>query len=421
MMYVFQIAWKSLINRRFTTSLTILSIALSVGLLIGVERVRDGARESFSNTISQTDLIVGSKGGTIQLLLYAVFRMGSATGNISWEAFQKYSDHPAVDWVIPYSLGDSHRGFRVVGTNASFYEHYRYRGDRKIEMASGVASQGLFDVVLGNDVAAAVGYKVGDHVVVSHGVTTEAILKHDTMPFTVVGILARTATPIDRSVYITLEGMEAIHMDWADGAPPRRGEETRPETVRKDDIKIGQITAFLLRTKNRVETLRLQREINSDEAEPLMAIIPGVALNELWLGLSYAEDALRVVSVLVILVGLLGMLVSLYNSLNERRREMAILRAVGAGPRLILALMVLESTLLTVIGAVVGVGLTYGCLFAFNPLIERHFGLYVPINFLTGAEVVYLILVVMCGIMLGVIPAWRAYRNTLADGLTIRV
>jgi len=421
MIYTLQIALKSLINRRFTTSLTVLSIALSVALLIGVERIRDGARESFSNTISQTDLIVGSKGGTIQLLLYAVFRMGSATGNLSWEAFQKYSKHPAVEWTIPYSLGDSHRGFRVVGTNSSFYEHYRYRGDRQIELASGIAGQGLFDVVLGSDVASNAGYKVGDRVVVSHGVATEAILKHDTMPFKVVGILKRTATPIDRSVYITLEGMEAIHMDWGDGAPPRRGEETRPESVQKEKIEIGQITAFLLRTKNRVETLRLQREINDDPSEPLMAIIPGVALNELWLGLSYAEDALRVVSVLVILVGLLGMLVSLYNSLNERRREMAILRAVGAGPGMILTLMVFESTLLTTIGTAVGVVMTYGTLFALNPLIESHFGLYVPINFLTGAEMLYLALVIGCGIALGVIPAWRAYRNTLADGLTIRV
>jgi putative ABC transport system permease protein len=279
----------------------------------------------------------------------------------------------------------------------------------------------LFDVELGSDVAAGTGYKVGDPIIVSHGVSTETILKHDTMPFTVVGILDRTATPIDRSVYITLEGMEAIHMDWGDGAPPRRGEETRPETLRMEDIKIGQITAFLLRTKNRVETLRLQREINVDESEPLMAIIPGVALNELWLGLSYAEDALRVVSMFVILVGLLGMLVSLYNSLNERRREMAILRAVGAGPGLILSLMVLESTLLTMLGTVIGVGLTYGSLFAFSPLIESHFGLFVPINFLTGIEMVYLALIVSCGVLLGGIPAWRAYRNTLADGLTIRV
>ena len=390
-------------------------------MLIGVERIRDGARESFSNTISQTDLIVGSKGGSIQLLLYAVFRMGSATGNLSWETFQKYSNHPAVEWTIPYSLGDSHRGFRVVGTNSSFYERYRFQGKRKVEIESGAATQGIFDVVLGADVAVGANYKVGDNIVVSHGVSSEAVIKHDNMPFKVVGIIKRTSTPIDRSVYVTLEGMEALHLDWGDGAPPRRGEETNPNSLRKEDIKVGQITAFLLRTKNRVETLRLQREINDDPNEPLMAIIPGVALNELWQGLSYAEDALRVVSVLVILVGLLGMLVSLYNSLNERRREMAILRAVGAGPGLILILLVLESTLLTLIGSVVGVGFTYGSLFVFNPLIERHFGLFVPINFLSVTEMVYLALVVACGILLGIIPAWRAYRNTLSDGLTIRV
>jgi putative ABC transport system permease protein len=119
-MVVLSLAYQSLKNRQLTSVLTVLSIALSVTLLLGVEQVRVGARESFANTISQTDLIVGARGGTLQLLLYAVFRIGTATNNISYESYEHFRSHPAVAWTIPYSLGDSHRGYRVVGTTEDF-------------------------------------------------------------------------------------------------------------------------------------------------------------------------------------------------------------------------------------------------------------------------------------------------------------
>jgi len=421
MSWIFELAFKSLRNRVLTSVLTVLSIGLSVALFLGVERVRSGARDSFSNTISQTDLIVGARGGTIQLLLYSVFRMGTATGNISVESWETFRDHPAVAWTIPFSLGDSYRGFRVVGTNDSYYEHYRYHGDRKIEFDAGNRPSALFDVVLGSDVARDLDHKVGDRIVVSHGISDVSIVAHDATPFVVTGILARTGTPIDRSVHVTLEGIEALHVDWKDGAPPIRGQETSPEALQNLDLKPSQITAFLLRTKTRVETLRLQREINSWEDEPLMAIIPGVALAELWNGLSYAEDALRVVSIFVILVGLIGMLVALYNSLNERRREMAIFRAVGAGAGTIMALLVIEASLLTVTAVVLGISMTYGALFMFQPIMTSLFGLYVPISLPSTTEWIYLGLVVIFGVLLGVVPALRAYRHTLADGLTLRV
>lgn len=420
-MYAFHLALRSLWNRRLASTLTILSVALSVALLIGVERVRLGARDSFTNTISKTDLIVGSRGGTIQLLLYAVFRMGSATGNISYQTYDEIRARDEVAWTIPYSLGDSYRGFRVVGTTRDFYEHYRYRGDRALAFAGGRAPEATLEVALGSGVAAKLGHKVGDKVVLAHGVAEVSLQNHGDKPFTVVGILADTATPIDRSVYITLEGMEAIHADWGDGAPPMAGKEIPVGMLTAEMLRPKAITAFLVGLKNRTAVLRMQRDLNEYEAEPLTAIIPGVALSELWDGISYAEDGLRVVSAFVVVVGLLGMLVSIYNSLNERRREMAILRSVGAGPRLIFTLLILESVLLTVAGAVLGVLTTYLLLVSFQPLIEGRFGLYIPIKPLQTDELLYLAVVSLLGLALGAVPALRAYRNTLHDGLTIRL
>lgn len=416
-----RLAYHSLKNRKFTTCLTVASIAISVCLLLGVEKTRLGARDSFNNTISQTDLIVGARSGPIQLLLYAVFHMGDATNNISYKSYLHYKNDSRVEWTIPYSLGDSHRGFRVVATNEDFYRHYHYRQDHGLVLEQGKAAYDVFDVVLGSDVAKQLHYKIGQPVILSHGMSDGGGLEHSDKPFRVVGILDRTATPIDRSLYITLEGMEAIHIDWQSGGPPLPGQEIPASKIKKENIKIDQITAFLLRTKSRIQALYLEREVDTFEGEPLLAIIPGVALSQLWQGISYAEDGLRLISIFVVVSGFFGMLISLYTSLNERRREMSILRAVGAGPGKILFLLVLESTLLTLGGIVTGTGIVYLLLILGQPVIERQFGLYLPIKPLTGTEWIYLAVTFSGGIVIGMIPAWKAFKNALADGLTIRI
>ena len=486
-MLVFDLALKSLRNRAFSTSLTVGSIALSVALLIGVENVRVGMRESFSNTISQTDLIVGTKGGTIQLLLYSVFGMGAPTENVSWEAYREWADHPAVEWTIPYGLGDSHRGFRVIGTNEDFYRHYRYRGGQQIALAEGRANADLFDVTLGADVAAELNYALGDEIAVTHGLGEVGFVTHDHMPFTVTGVLAKTFTPVDRAIYVTLEGMEAIH--WEDGTPPE-GEaapaddphvheeeaeaaaaddphvheeaEAVPEDDEHDheeeaeavpaedahahdqeteagaapaddahvhaavdvsieDVEVTQVTSFFVGTTDRRDVLQLQRDINDFEDEPMMAVIPGLALNEMWRGIGYAETGLRLVTVFVVLVGLLGMLVSLYTSLNERRREMAVLRAVGAGPKSIVALLVLESVCLAAAGAICGLALVYVLLSAGQPIVEAQVGLFIPIRPPGSVEWLFLGAVVTAGFLMGFVPALKAYRTALHDGLAVRV
>ena len=420
-MLLLALAWKSLRNRRVTTLLTVFSIALSVALLLGVEALRLSARESFSSTISQVDLIAGARGGSLPLLLYTVFRLGQATNNVSWASYEHWSHHPAVAWTIPYSLGDSHRGFRVVGTNESFYRNYRYRRGRAIAFAAGKAPSGILEAAIGSDVAAKLNYTLGQKIALTHGIGSAGILDHDNMPFTIVGILDRTATPIDRSVYITLEGMSAIHAGWQSGAPPAPGEEATPAQLRAEDLKPEAITSFLLRAKSRIDTLRLQREINTYEAEPMMAIIPGVALGELWGTVRYAEVALEIVSSFVILVGLLGMFVAIYTTLNERRREMAILRAIGSGPRRILTLFLLESLLLAFSGCLLGVGLMIGSITLLEGYVEREFGLYLRWQGFTPQHGLYLAIVLATSLLIGLIPAWRAYRNTLADGLSVRI
>ena len=419
---IFSLALRSLGNRRSTALLTVAAIAVSVALLLGVQKMRTAARESFANTVSGVDLIVGARSGQLNLLLYSVFRVGDATANVSWESYQKITRHPDVAWTIPISLGDSHRGFRVLGTTNDYFRHYHYAGERALVFTEGKPFAALYDVVLGADVARALGYRLGSEVVVAHGLGNVSFALHKDKPFRVVGILAPTGTPVDRTVHVPLEAITAIHQDFQGASQPAIGARIGASAAREQvDLTPQSITAFMVGMRSKVMTFTMQRAINEYRSEPLLAIIPGVALTQLWNLVGIADTALMVIAGFVVLAGLLGMLTAILTSLNERRREMAILRSVGARPRHIFTLLVTEAGLLAASGVLAGVALCYGLLFAAAPLLERHYGLVLPLTGLSTQDAALLGAIVVAGLFMGSWPAWRAYRNTLSDGLTLRV
>ena len=418
-MMLLRLSLQSLANRRSTALLTILALAISIALFLGVERVRTGARASFANTIAGTDLIVGARSGSVQLLLYSVFRIGNATNNITWESYRDIADRPEVAWTVPISLGDSHRGFRVMGTTDAYFEHYRFRGNAPLILAKGERFNDLFDAVLGADVAADLGYKVGDPIVVAHSLGAVGFTKHEDMPFRVSGILAKTGTPVDRTVHVTLKAIEAIHVDWQSGARTP-GHSTSADDVRAMDLTPKSITAVLVGVTSKLKTFSLQRRINEYPEEPLLAVLPGVALQELWSLIGVAESALAGVSGMVVLTALIGMVAAILSSLSERRREMAILRAVGAGPRTVGCLMVLEAGTLALAGALAGTFLFLAGLLIAGPIVDQAYGLYLPFSLPSARELLILGGFVCAGILSGLIPAIGAYRMSLADGMTVR-
>lgn len=421
-MIFLKLALKSLKNRRFSTGLTVFSIALSMTLLLAVERTKRAAEEGFTQSISQTDLLVGSRTGPLNLILYTVFNMGSASNNISWQSYQEIKAKPEIEWTIPYSLGDGHKGFRVVATDENFYEHYRFRGDGKVELREGQPALDIWDAVIGSDVAKKLNYKLGDRILIAHGVTRgEGIQMHDDKPFHVTGILKPTGTALDQSIYISLYGMEAIHMDWQSGAAPSDKNRIAPETIKKENIHFGAITAFFLRTKNRIQTLKLQRDINNYDEEPLLAIIPGATLSDLWRGLSQIDQVLKIISWMVVCVGIAAMLSTILAGLNERRREMSILRSLGAGPGRLTSLLVFESTVVTVIGVALGVFIELALFFVLEGWLQNQFGLYIVGSAFTFVEVMYISVTIFFGMLVGLIPAYKASRLALKDGLSVRV
>lgn len=413
------LAWKSARNRKVTAILTILTVAISVILLLGVERIRTEAKSSFANTISGTDLIVGGRSGQVNLLLYSVFRIGNATNNIDWRSYQEFSQHRSVDWAIPISLGDSHKGFRVMGTNHSYFEHYRYGKKQNLAFTDGQEFNNLFEAVIGADVAKKLGYKIGTEIIIAHGISDVGFSRHDNLPFKVVGILAPTGTPVDKTVHVSLEAIEAIHVGWESGA--NLGNNPTAEQLAELNFQPKQITAMLVGLKSKIQTFALQRQINTYNKEPLSAILPGVALHELWGMMSVAEQALMAVSVFVVIAGLLGMLSSLLTSLQERRREMAILRAMGARPRHVFSLLILEASALTFIGLIVGVLGLYTLLAIAAPIIQQNYGINLTMMTLSHYELSLLAMVQGAGTVIGFIPALRAYKQSLSDGMTIRV
>ena len=421
-MYLIRLALASLANRRFTAWLTVFAIALSVCLLLAVERIRTETRSSFASTISGTDLIVGARSGSINLLLYSVFRLGNATNNIRWDSFETIARDPKVKWAIPISLGDSHRGYRVMGTSRAYFEHYQYGRGQALQLAQGQTfADDPFAVVLGAEVAEALHYQLGQQLVLAHGVASISLSKHDDKPFSVVGILKRTGTPVDRTLHISLQGMQALHIDWQNGVPAQGKGRISAEQARSMDLQPHAITAAMLGLNSKIATFAVQRQINEFRGEPLLAILPGVALQELWSLMGSAEKALFVVSLFVVLTGLIGMLTAILTSLNERRREMAILRSVGARPWHIASLLIVEAFALALAGVLLGLALLYLGIALAQGYVQANYGLFLPLALPSRYEWTLLGAILAAALLMGALPAWRAYRQSLADGLSIRL
>ena len=417
---LFVLAARSAWNRRFVLGLVVLSIALSTLLLLGVERIRQDLRANFSQAVSGTDLIVGARTGPVQLLLYSVFRIGNATNNIRFASVEAIAAHRAVAWMVPLSLGDSHRGFAVMGTTAAYFEHFRYGQKQPLVLAQGRLFNALYETVIGADVARRLGYTLGQRIVLSHGDGAMEANDHADKPFTIVGILAPTGTPVDRTLHIGLPAMEAIHLDWAAGAP-LPGQAVSAEQAAAQDLTPKNITAALIGLKSRAAVFAVQREVAAFRDEPLLAILPGVALDELWDVVGLGERGLQAMSALVAVVSLAALVAVILAGLNERRRELAILRAVGAGPRQMLALLAAEGLLVTAAGVLLGALACWGAVAALGGWVQGQFGLVLRLPPPGSAEWQLMAAVLAGGLLASLVPGWRVYRLSLADGLSPRI
>ena len=406
----FKLAFKSLRNRKGSVILTLMAMTVSIFVLLAVEHIRYQAKESFANTVSGVDLIVGSRTGSLNLLLYSVFHIGSPTNNVSWESYEDISSNSQVEWAIPISLGDSHKGYRVVGTTRDYFEHFSYGNRHRLKLVEGAVFNGLFDVVLGADVAKKLGYSMGDKLVLSHGLATTSFSLHDDRPFKVVGILAPTGTPVDQALHVSMQGIEAIHIDWQQGVK-MPGSNITVDQIEQLELQPKSITAFMLGLKSRIATFAVQRNINQYKKEPLLAILPGVALSELWQMMAVLENTLRLVSVLILVAALLGLSAMLLASIRERSREVQLLRVIGASPLFLFLLIELEALLITLLSTLLAVSMLSGCLAIAGDFLAAEYGLYIEAGIFSGSTAYLLLLVVCATLVAAAIPSFNAYRS----------
>lgn len=475
-MAILALALKSLLNRKFTFLITLFSIAISIALILSVQTLKDETKSSFMKSISGTDLIIGARGASSQLLLSSVFHIGNTTNTIKYDSFKEISQLPAVEWAIPISLGDSHKGYTVMATELSFFEHFSYANKQSLSLASGKISDDMFAVVIGADVANKLNYKVGDSIIVSHGSGEIDDHNHDDIPFFISAILAPSFTAIDQTLVISLEAMEAMHTEFHsfhdvlpatqitnsnidqneqhnhaqhehdehnhvqqeheehNHAQHEHEEHNHTHYAHADynndtpeqriarllQLKPEKINALFVGLTSRQTVLGVQNFVNNYPSEPLTAIMPAVALQELWSFFAIAEVALNIVTAFVVLVGLLGMLSIILMSLNERRREMAILRSVGARPSHIFALIIGEACAVCFSGILLGIIMLYAMLFILQAPLADYFGFYLEINLLGLNELYTLMVVQLCALIIAIIPGVLIYKTSLSDGMNIK-
>ena len=449
-----RLAAKSLVNRRGTVLLTILSLTIGILLVLGINHLRTQVKESFNNTLSGTDLIVGARGGALNLLLYSVFHMGSSTHTIRWQTYEELAKHSQVKWAIPLAMGDSHKGHRVVATTPDFFAHYAYGKKQQLNFAAGKSFAEKYDVVIGAAVARKLDYQLGDKIVLAHGIAEVALAKHDDSPFIITGVLAPTGTPVDKSLYISLAGMAAIHEGWQSGvkipsakktaqpteqkqgahehehdhdqekhhehADDHRSEEEHDEHHHDHHAHDQSLSAIFVGLNNRATTFTVQRQINQYTGEPLQAIIPGLALTELWQLVGSVEIAFNLIAWLVVIAGLLGMTTSLLAGLSQRQREFAILRSLGAGPWYLFVLVILEVLLICSSAIVFAIALLTLLLWSLQPWLLSEWGIQLALNFMAPQQVYYLLAILLSSIVLSLVPAFNACRRALGDRLSVK-
>ncbi|WP_370391743.1 ABC transporter permease [uncultured Winogradskyella sp.] len=420
---ILKLAIKSIRNRKASVLLSIISIALSIVLLLGIQRIITSLEESFSSTISGTDLIVGAPNGNLSLLLATVFHKGNVNQSISWEAYENIKSYPEIDWTIPIALGDSHKGYTVIGTTEDLFSHFKYGSNVPL-----TASQGQFDIsemqcVVGSKVAKDLDYNLNDELVLTHGMGKEDFSTHKENPFKVSAILNPTGTPIDNALIVSLDALERIHEHFYHSSQESYDFLAIEHDHRIEDEHMHpeSITGFYLGVKSKPNIPSVQRKINTEDSESLLAIMPAVTLLELWTIIKPIENILMIISVVVLLVSLGSVLTTIITNMSQRRREMAVLRSIGARPNHIFGLILVEAFAIVLVGILSGFFILNLALWIAKPFLAQHFGIILDVLGYNLNDVYIVMVILIAGIIIGILPAIRAYKQTLADGLTIKI
>jgi len=455
-MFRITLAFQSILNRWLSCLLIILTLSASISLFFTVTRIQESVRVGFQNTVSGVDSIIAARGGNLQILLNSVFLIGEPPNKITWESYKDIDKMKGINFLVPISLGDSHKGYRVVGTTNSYFKNIKFGNKKNLTFSAninkGIGFSNVFDVVIGSSVAEKLNYSIGSEIEITHGLGKSGVVHsfnsskeddkedheddvehddhdehadheddaehaHDMAGFKVSGILEPTGTPIDSAVYISVLGYEVIHKGWIAN---QKVMDISEEHLMDEDLEPTSISAIFVSLKNRTQIFQLQRDVLNYKKEALSAVLPGLTLSRLWALTSNIDKAFKIITAFIIFIALLGMTAMTIAGLNSRRREMAILRSVGASPRIIVSLLLIESVIISLISTIIGYLMMFFIFYFGQGILENHYGIYIEGYSIKYDDVKIILAIVFCSLLATIIPAFRVYRSTLRDGLSVK-
>ena len=413
MKVLLSLAFYSLVSRKVSVFLTITCISLSIILFSSIDNFRKSTKKTFFSNAKSGDLIISSRSGEIEALLYLIFQIGTPANNIRWKSFKDIKNHPDVKWAIPISLGDSHKQYRVLGTSSDYFKKIQIK-NKKIEFYKGDYFKDIFDVVIGYDVAKTLNYKINDKIIVAHGISSQDF--HDEFPFRINGILKKSGSNTDKLIFVSLEALEAIHKDWKGGFKLPKIK-SKLKSFNESDLVPKEITGAIIKLNSKIKIFQFKRDLFKYKNEPIQAIIPGLALTKLWQMVSFVEQILLLICYFVVFVTLLGMAALIYTNVNQRSKEISLLRVVGASPKAIFSILVLEGIIISLTSILISILFMLLLINILNPILDTEFGIYLDNNILSNYNINFYCSVVLISILVGLIPAFNGYKKSLSSGI----
>lgn len=406
---------RSLRQHLLSTVITVLSAAFGCSLVMAVYSVSEQSRLAFSGGSGGFDAVLGARGSQLQLVLNAIFHLETSPGNIDWHLYEEIKDDPRVEVAIPYAVGDSYEGFRVVGTTTEIFETAQDAFSNPIALRDGgrIFDPERREAVLGVTVARETGLRVGDTFQPTHGISSAHEGHDHEEQFLVVGILDATSSPLDQVVWIPIEGVFRMEGHVLHGA----GEEFHPEAGEEIPEEHLEVSAVLLRFGSPQAGFQLRQKMNREGAEATLAWPIGQTMAELFDKLGWVNRILELVATLIVFLAGGSILACLYNTMNERRREFAILRALGAKKRTVFAAILLESTTIATLGSLIGFLLYGGLILGAAAIIRSETGVVLDLTRVHPALLLTPFGMIGLGALAGVIPAIKAYSTDVAEQL----
>jgi putative ABC transport system permease protein len=425
-MSILHLSWKNILNKPLNLVLNLVLFALGVGLISLLLLVNVQLEDKFEKNFAGIDLVIGAKGSPLQLILSSLYHLDAPTGNMPVSEAKAFLNpkHPIFKSAIPLSLGDSHRGYRIVGTNTGFIDLYAAK------LADGKLFEENMEVVVGATVAKNLNIKLGDEFKSSHGLIEDENLVHeDAAPFKVVGILEKTGSVIDQLIVTKTQSIWAVHDEHSHEAEEsaehehNKAEHEHDEAEHSEDLPLTSyedksITSLLVKFKGRnIQALNMARNIN--ENTNFQAATPAIEINRLYTLLGVGEEALKAMALLIIFVSGLSIFISLFSSLRERKYELAVMRTLGARPGFLFQLIIFEGIIIAVLGYFCGIALSHGSMVLLADFLEKSYRYDFSAAIFLKEEIYIFGGSLVIGIIAAIIPAFQASKTdihaTLAD------